>query len=77
MKIRGWIRKLYLAGVISRSPAPALPFILSFLILFFAYILPSGFDFWEKGLFWLSLFSFIFGLLHWFVVCELRKSGIK
>jgi len=71
MKFSVWIKRLEKRRIISRKPHPAIPFILSFIILALG-IITSYIDnidkIWSCAFFFLAGFSFIFAILHWMVV---------
>jgi len=71
MKFSAWIKRLEKRRIISRKPHPAIPFILSFIILGLG-IITSYIDdidkIWSCALFFLAGFSVIFAILHYMVV---------
>ena len=70
-KFSVWIKRLEKRKVISKKPRPAIPFILSFIILAWGIITSyiSNIDkIWSCAFFFLAGFSFIFAILHWMVV---------
>ena len=70
MKFSAWIKRLEKRGIISRKPHPAIPFILSFIIIILGIIVLylDQNKIWSYIIFSIAGFSLIFGLVHWMVV---------
>jgi len=70
MKFSVWIKRLEKRKVISRKPHPAIPFILSFIILALGIVILylDQDKIWSCVVFFIAGFSFIFAILHWIVV---------
>lgn len=70
------IKKLEKRGIFSKKPNPAVPFILTFIILILGIItFRLGVDkIWGYAFFYLAGFSFIFAILHLIVVKIVEKD---
>ena len=74
MYIKRIIKNLHRKGIISKAPHPLIPFLISALfLLFFIYKKYLYGEYLSNILIFLTIFSFIFGILHLIVVRILDK----
>ena len=72
------IKQLYNKRIISIKPHPMIPFILGFISLILIIIIikinDSFFNRFRLMLYVLTIFTFIFAILHWIVVRIIKKN---
>lgn len=74
MGFSNWIKKLEKKRIVSRKPAPAVVFLISFVAFYLAWIVnKAGETIITKFLIGLGIFSFIFAIVHWVVVKTLES----
>ncbi|HJO14886.1 MAG TPA: hypothetical protein QGG70_02445 [Candidatus Pacearchaeota archaeon] len=66
-KIKTLVKDLERRGIFSKKPKPIYPFLLGFISLFLWHIMPSN-NLLKNLTIGLTIFTFIFAVLHWFVV---------
>ena len=73
MKFSKWIKNLEKRKIVSRSPHPAIPFILAIVLLAEGFFFP--FERLKYVLYYLAGFTILFAFAHWFVVRILRGKS--
>ncbi len=68
MNLKPILKKLEKRGIITRKPKPIYPFMLGFIILIIWYIIPIANNELKNFALGLTIFTFIFAILHWIVV---------
>tara|TARA_B100002003_G_scaffold236496_1_gene252524 strand:+ start:1286 stop:1507 length:222 start_codon:yes stop_codon:yes gene_type:complete len=66
-KIKRLVKDLERRGIFSKKPKPLYPFLLGFISLFLWYIIPIN-NLLKNFAIGLTIFTFIFAILHWLVV---------
>ena len=70
--MKKWIKKLHEKGIVSKKPNPIIPFVvtLAFLII---WIASKNLNlFFNYFVLYLTVFSFVFSIIHWIVVRALN-----
>ena len=73
MKLKPLLQKLENQGIITRKPNPVYPFLLGFIILIIWYTTPIENNILKNFTIGLTIFTFIFAILHWLVVRILKN----
>ncbi len=71
-KIKRLVKDLEKRGIITRKPKPIYPFLLGFIILIIWYTTPIENNILKNFSLGLTIFTFIFAILHWLVVRILK-----